>query len=51
MIPTLEKINEGPLLPKNALLVSMDAIGLYDNIQNKEGLESLGEALEERKKM
>ena len=46
----IEKINEGPLLPNNALLVSMDAIGLYDNIPNKEGLDSLGEALEERKR-
>ena len=27
----------------------MDAIALYDNIPHKEGLESLGEALEERK--
>ena len=45
----IEKINEGPLLPNNALLVSMDAIGLYDNIPNKDGLDSLGEALEERK--
>ena len=45
----IEKINEGPLLPHNALLVTMDAIGLYDNIPNKEGLDSLGEALEERK--
>ena len=27
----------------------MDVIGLYNNIPNKEGLESLGEALEERK--
>ena len=45
----IEQINEGPLLPKNALLVSMDAIGLYDNIPHTEGLESLGEALEERK--
>ena len=27
----------------------MDAIGLNDNIAHKEGLESLGEALEERK--
>ena len=27
----------------------MDAIGLYDNIPHTEGLDSLGEALEERK--
>ena len=45
----IEKINAGPELPDNSLLVSMDAIGLYDNIPNDEGIESLGEALEERK--
>ena len=45
----IEKINAGPKLPDNSLLVSMDVIGLYDNIPNYEGIESLGEALEERK--
>ena len=45
----IENINAGPKLPENSLLVSMDVIGLYDNIPNDEGIESLGEALEERK--
>ena len=44
----IEEINDGPTLPDNALLVSMDATGLYDNIPQDEGLDSLGEALEER---
>ena len=33
----IEKINEGPNLPVNALLVTMDATYLYDNIPNDEG--------------
>ena len=45
----IDKINDGPRLPKNAKLISMDVIGLYDNIPNQEGIDSLGEALEERK--
>ena len=44
----IEELNEGPTLPDNTLLVTMDAIGLYDDISNEEGLDSLGEALEAR---
>ena len=35
-------------MPENALLVSMDATGLFDNIPPTEGLETLEEALDER---
>ena len=45
----IDNINLGPVLPPNTMLVSMDAIALYDNIPNKEGIEALGEALDERK--
>ena len=45
---TIENINEGPDLPENALLVSMDATALFDNIPHNEGLETLEEALNER---
>ena len=31
------------------MLITMDVTGLYDNIPNEEGLECLGEALNERK--
>ena len=44
----IDKINDGQRLPDNALLVSMDVTALYDNIPNREGLDTLGEALEER---
>ena len=45
----IEEINKGPPLSENTMLVTMDAIALYDNIPNSEGLDSLGEALDERK--
>lgn len=45
---TIETINEGPNLPPNALLVSMDATALFDNIPHGEGLETLEAALDER---
>ena len=45
---TINKVNEGPSLPQNALLVSMDATALFDNIPNGEGLETLETALDER---
>ena len=43
------KINKGPKLPSNAMLVTIDAIGAYTNIPQKDGVECLKEALEERK--
>ena len=45
----IEKINTGPKLSDNLLLVSMDVIGLYDNIPNDEGIESLGTPLRKEK--
>ena len=45
---TIETINEGPNLPYNAMLVSMDATALFDNIPHSEGLETMEEALNER---
>ena len=45
----IQKINEGPLIPENAMLVSLDVTGLYDNIPHDEGIECLGEALTDRK--
>ena len=44
----IEKINSGPKLSKNILLVTADAIGLYTNITHTEGLESLEEQLDKR---
>ena len=34
----IDNINSGSELPSNTMLVSMDAIALYDNIPNKEGI-------------
>ena len=45
---TIDKINEGPDLPKDAMLVTMDATGLFDNIPHDEGLETLTESLNEQ---
>ena len=45
----IDAINKGPKLDENVMLVTMDATALYDNIPNKEGIECLGEALNERK--
>ena len=44
----IDLINSGHKLPPNTMLVSMDVTALYDNIPNNEGIEALGEALEER---
>ena len=44
----IDKINRGPTLDPNTLLVSMDASSLYTNIIHEEGLNSLHEALEKR---
>ena len=45
----IDKINQGPKLPSNAMLVTIDAIGAYTNIPQNDGVECLKEALEERK--
>ena len=44
----IEKINQGPNLPENAMLVTMDAIGAYTNIPQDDGTSCLKEALDER---
>ena len=44
----IEKINIGPRLPPNTMIVTSDIIGAYQNIPHKDGSESLAEALEER---
>ena len=44
----LEKINQGPGLEEDQILVTWDVVGLYNNIIHKEGLESLQEGLETR---
>ena len=44
----VDKINQGPKLPKNAMIVTSDLIGAYQNIPQEDGLSSLNEALEER---
>ena len=43
-----EKINNGPKLPPNTVIVTSDYIGAYQNIPHEDGIESLGAALEER---
>ena len=44
----IEKVNQGPKLPLNAILVTTDAIGLYLNIPQEDGSSCLEEALNER---
>ena len=44
----IDKLNQQGELPPNALLVVVDAIGLYDNIPPKEGVECVGEVLTEK---
>ena len=41
----LEEVNSGERLPDNAMLVVIDAIGLYDNIPPKEGVKCVEESL------
>ena len=41
-------MNQGPKLPNNAMIVTSDIVGAYQNIPQKDGLLSLHEALEER---
>ena len=45
----IEKINKGPRLPKNTILVTTDIIGAYQNIPQDDGIECLHQVLEERK--
>ena len=42
------RFHQGEPLPDNALLVVIDAVGLYDNIPPKEGVQCVGESLEEQ---
>ena len=44
----VEEINKGEKLPDSALLVVIDAIGLYNNIPPNEGVKSVAKALEEK---
>ena len=39
----IEKINEGEKLPQNAMIVTVDAIGLYTNIPQEEGVRCVEE--------
>ena len=43
----IEELNQGEALPDNAMLVVIDAIGLYDNIPPKEGVQCVKENLTE----
>ena len=45
----VEKINSGPALEDDHIIVTWDVEGLYNNILHEEGLESLEECLSERK--
>ena len=44
----IDKLNKGPPLPHNAMLVTIDAIGAYTNIPQEGGTQCLKEALDER---
>ena len=44
----VRKLNELAKLPKNAILVTTDVIGLYHNIPHTDGLEALSTKLKER---
>ena len=45
----LNKINQGPKLPQNTMLVTSDITGAYHNIPQSDGSQCLFEVLEERK--
>ena len=45
----IEKVNQGPKLEDDQILVTWDVVGLYTNILHEEGLESLKESLNGRK--
>ena len=44
----IDKVNQGPKLPANALLVTSDITGLYLNIPHEDGISCHNEVLEER---
>ena len=44
----IEKLNKGSKLPKNAMIVTSDVIGAYQNIPHEDGSDCLAEALEDR---
>ena len=44
----INKINKGPLLSKNVMLLTMDVTGAYTNIPQEDGTTCLKEALDER---
>jgi hypothetical protein len=44
----IEQINQEGKIPPNGLLVTFDVVGLFTNVPEKEGIEALEEALEER---
>ena len=44
----LKKIRDLPDLPDNAILCTVDVVGLYPNIPHKDGLEALRKSLESR---
>ena len=48
LLRIIEKMNKGPRLPENAMAVSLDVIGAYQNIPQEDGLDWPHEALEER---
>ena len=43
----IDELNSKGELPKNAMIVVIDAVGLYDNIPPKEGVQFVGEGLKE----
>ena len=45
---TIERINKGPRLSQNAILVTLDVKALFTNIKHTDGLQCLQEQLEER---
>ena len=48
LLRIIHKINQGPKIPNNAMIVTLDAIGAYQNIPQDDGIDCLFEALEER---
>ena len=44
----VDKVNKGPKLPSNAILVTSDITGAYQNIPQDDGSKCSNEALEER---
>ena len=44
----IEKVNNGPKLPPNSMLVTSDITGAYQNIPQDDGIKCLNDALEER---